>query len=156
MEIKSKYCGHCKIEFKNEYMFCPMCGKSLENNDIDVSELNEGFRSVYGKWNVTTYGNYEGSTITNLGDYEGYIDDIALSLADKAVITLKFKPAKEEKKLEKLKNIKRVRVCFPFEVYEGKKSKKEFDAIVKKLFTYRDDVEVDAINSYSFAIKNKN
>lgn len=156
MDMKmTKYCSNCEREFKKEYMFCPMCGKSLENNDIHVSEFAEGFRSVYGKWNVSTYGNYEGSTLVDLGDYEGYIDDIALSLADKAVITLKFKPAKEKPKLQKLKNIKRVRVCFPFEVYEGRMDKKEFDKIIKKLFIYRSDVEVSAINSYSFAIKSK-
>ncbi|WP_297634545.1 hypothetical protein [uncultured Clostridium sp.] len=152
-DTNMKHCATCDKYYDSEYMFCPICGKSLECDDIDVSDFEEGFRSVYGRWEVSTYGNFEGSTIEKLGIYEGYIDDIALALADKAVITLKFKPAPKELEVEYMHKAKKVRVSLPEDVYVGDKSTTEFNDLVKRLFTYRKDVKVKATNIHSFEIE---
>jgi|TARA_R100000750_G_C2335181_1_gene91815 hypothetical protein len=49
--------------------------------------------TLYGLWEVTTEGDCEGRTTRNLGIYEGYVDDIALTLADQAYYKLSFKQA---------------------------------------------------------------
>ena len=48
--------------------------------------------NVYGTWSVTTEGDCEGKSVSRLGSYEGYIDEIALHLAEKCYYTLNFKP----------------------------------------------------------------
>ncbi|WP_195970476.1 hypothetical protein [Clostridium thermobutyricum] len=154
-DTNTKYCAKCDNYYDSEYMFCPICGKSLESDDIDVSDLAEGFRSVYGRWEVSTYGNFEGSTIEKIGVFEGYIDDIALALADKAVITLKFKPAPMEPEKKYMHKANKVRVSFPEDSYEGEKTKAEFNDIINRLFTYRENVKVHATNIYSFEINKK-
>ncbi len=55
-------------------------------------KLTENYDSPYNKWKVTTEGDEEGKTIINLGTYEGYLDDIAFFLGDKAFDSLTFKP----------------------------------------------------------------
>jgi hypothetical protein len=46
--------------------------------------------NAHGFWKVTTEGDCEGRSTTNLGTYEGYLDDIAFALANKAMYGLKF------------------------------------------------------------------
>ena len=41
------------------------------------------YTSPYGVWRVTTEGDIEGRTTKELGTHEGYVDEIALALADK-------------------------------------------------------------------------
>jgi hypothetical protein len=50
---------------------------------------------AYGKWHVTTEGDVEGRSTTDLGVYEGYLDEIAFALGRKAYYSLYFEPAKE-------------------------------------------------------------
>jgi hypothetical protein len=45
---------------------------------------------VYGRWKVTTEGDCEGRTTTQLGYWEGFVDEIALHLADKSYYGLQF------------------------------------------------------------------
>ena len=45
---------------------------------------------IYGTWQVTTEGDCEGRSIKNLGQHTGYIDEIALHLADKCYYSLTF------------------------------------------------------------------
>jgi hypothetical protein len=45
----------------------------------------------FGVWEVTTEGDCEGRSVRQLGRYEGYLDQIALSLSDKAYYSLQFK-----------------------------------------------------------------
>lgn len=47
--------------------------------------------TTYGVWSVTTEGDEEGRTTKDLGIHEGYIDEIAFALADKAMYRLYFK-----------------------------------------------------------------
>ncbi|MGL5647416.1 MAG: hypothetical protein ACRDDY_06160 [Clostridium sp.] len=154
-DTNMKHCASCDKYYDAEYMFCPICGKSLESDDIDVSDFNEGFRSVYGRWEVSTYGNFEGSTVEKIGIYDGYIDDIALALADRAVITLKFKPAPQDDEVTYMHKAKKVRVSFPDDAYKGEKDTKEFNELINRLFTYRENIDVKATNIYSFEIKKK-
>ena len=44
-------------------------------------------------WSVTTEGDVEGKSTTNLGTFEGRLDEIAFALADKAYYQLQFKPS---------------------------------------------------------------
>lgn len=50
------------------------------------------YDNSFGTWEVTTEGDVEGRTTTNLGTFTGHIDDIALHLADKCYYCLKFTP----------------------------------------------------------------
>lgn len=63
-------------------------------------ELTKDYDSPYGIWKVTTEGDCEGRTSKLLGFYEGYIDEIALALADKCMYSLEF----EHFELNKLKS----------------------------------------------------
>ncbi len=42
-----------------------------------------GYKSPYGLWEVTTEEDVEGRKYKNLGTHEGYVDEIALALADR-------------------------------------------------------------------------
>jgi len=55
------------------------------------------------KWHITTEGDVEGKTITDLGVYEGYLDEIAFRLGSRSYYSLRFSPWKEipEPPLEK-------------------------------------------------------
>lgn len=53
---------------------------------------------AYGIWTVTTEGDCEGRSVTSLGTYEGFIDEIALKLAGRAYYGLRFNPAKQIEK----------------------------------------------------------
>ena len=46
---------------------------------------------AYANWHVTTEGDCEGRTVTDLGIHTGFIDDIAFKLGSKAYYSLKFK-----------------------------------------------------------------
>jgi hypothetical protein len=49
------------------------------------------YPSTYGLWQVTTEGDVEGRSTTQLGTHKGHIDEIALHLAKKCYYSLKFK-----------------------------------------------------------------
>lgn len=48
------------------------------------------YKKPYGIWEVTTEGDCEGRSTRRLGVFEGYLDDIALALADKTYYSLHF------------------------------------------------------------------
>ena len=54
--------------------------------------------AAYGLWQVTTEGDCEGKTTTNLGVHEGYLDDIAFSLGSRAYYSLQFQKMDKSKK----------------------------------------------------------
>lgn len=47
---------------------------------------------AFGIWHVTTEGDCEGRTTTDLGVHEGYLDQVAFDLAGEAMYTLEFNP----------------------------------------------------------------
>jgi hypothetical protein len=52
---------------------------------------------AFGTWKVTTEGDCEGRTTRDLGTHEGYLDEIAFALADRAYYGLRFSQAKPAK-----------------------------------------------------------
>ena len=57
-----------------------------------TEKLAESYKKAYGFWEVTTEGDCEGRSVSRLGIYEGYIDEIALALADRCYYSLCFRP----------------------------------------------------------------
>ena len=53
--------------------------------------ISEEYTNLYGTWKVSTEGDCEGRTSTSLGIYTGWMDEIALSLADKCFYSLNMK-----------------------------------------------------------------
>lgn len=56
---------------------------TVVTNSISLIEFNKPYDKAYGFWHVTTEGDCEGRSITDLGVFEGNIDTIALALADR-------------------------------------------------------------------------
>lgn len=48
-----------------------------------MTEFDKPYNKAYGFWHVTTEGDCEGRSTTDLGVFEGNIDTIALALADR-------------------------------------------------------------------------
>lgn len=59
-----------------------------------MSNKKAPYLNPFGTWTVTTEGDVEGRTVNHLGTFTGYIDEIALSLADKCYYSLKFEAIK--------------------------------------------------------------
>lgn len=53
-------------------------------------KINAPYDNPFGIWHVTTEGDCEGRSPRDLGFHEGYIDEIALALADKCFYSLYF------------------------------------------------------------------
>ena len=60
-----------------------------------MSKNNEAYKKAYGTWTVTTEGDCEGRSVTQLGTFEGYIDEIAFALAGKCYYSLQFRAAQD-------------------------------------------------------------
>lgn len=58
----------------------------MRNNKL----VKSPYDNPYGVWEVSTEGDCEGKTTKRLGVYSGYIDEIALMLADHCVYSLEF------------------------------------------------------------------
>lgn len=56
-----------------------------------IPELT-GYESPFGWWRVTTEGDCEGRSTTQLGTFYGHVVEIGLSLADKSYYALTFYP----------------------------------------------------------------
>lgn len=52
--------------------------------------MKEEYKNLFGTWSVTTEGDVEGRSVKQLGTYIGYVDEIALHLADKCYYSLEF------------------------------------------------------------------
>jgi hypothetical protein len=79
-------CEKCNNEVSASANFCSNCGAKIER-----VELNKDYYSPNGLWEVTTEGDCEGRTVSNLGIHEGFIDEIAFKLADQCFYSLQFK-----------------------------------------------------------------
>lgn len=53
-------------------------------------KINAPYDNPFGIWHVTTEGDCEGRSTRDLGIHEGYIDEIALALADKCCSIMRF------------------------------------------------------------------
>lgn len=64
---------------------------TTETNYHQSRKLNPGYSNLFGVWRVTTEGDVEGKSTQTLGTFEGWVDEIALWLADRAYYSLNFK-----------------------------------------------------------------
>lgn len=66
--------------------------------------------SLRGMWEVTTEGDCEGRSTTRLGIYVGWLDEIALHLANKSYYSLHFKRVEPIQNIEYVPTKKKVAV----------------------------------------------
>lgn len=52
--------------------------------------MKKNYKNPYGTWKVTTEGDCEGKSTTQLGVFTGFVDEIALYLADQCYYSLTF------------------------------------------------------------------
>jgi len=105
---------------------------------------------AYGYWNVSTEGDCEGRSVSNLGTFRGHIDEIAFHLADKCYYSLSFSPIDENQLVPEF-HIKRPEVNISLDIQSGTwdmTSKKRRD-FVAKLLKDRPDVEVEEGQFYA-------
>lgn len=148
-------CEKCNKEYNDDYRFCPSCGNHLvkAKGRVLLEQLGEDYRSVKGTWKVTTEGDCEGRTTRDLGIYEGYIDDIALSLANQCYYSLHF--TRSNVKKASIYNKGKVNVTLDIKSHTWDMSPEDRVETMKELFKDR-NVEIEAGNSYaSFVIKSK-
>lgn len=129
-----KYCNNCNENYSEDFKFCPKCGQLLEKK---LSEVDEKYKDIYGYWRVTTEGDCEGRTTKTLGTFKGYIDDIALSLANKCSYSLCFTKIKEptEEKYTDKKN--KVNVQLDIDSKTWDMTSEERCEVMKELFKDR-------------------
>lgn len=112
------------------------------------------YTNKFGRWKVTTEGDVEGRTTNDLGVWEGYVDEIALHLADKCYYSLTFKFL--EPQPEKLIPVKN-KVNIQFDIDSGTWDFSP-EGLVKNMKIWFKDrpVQVENCNYYaSFTIKSK-
>ncbi len=80
-------CTKCGKQIKEGVNFCCHCGEKARQ----PQEVAENYRDIKGIWSVSTYGDAEGRSTTQLGVYNGFVDEIALYLADYSVYELCFR-----------------------------------------------------------------
>lgn len=148
-------CEKCNKEYNADYKFCPSCGNCLvkAKGRALLEQLGEDYRSIKGVWKVTTEGDCEGRTTRDLGEYEGYIDDIALSLANQCYYSLHFTRRNVKKAPAPKKG--KVNVSLNINSRTWDMSPEDRVETMKELFKDR-DVEIEVGNSYaSFVIRSK-
>ena len=84
-------CVNCHRHVSPDSNFCKFCGTEIQRDQQLLSKLTEKYRDTYGTWRVTTEGDVEGRSITQLGTYEGHLDEIAKKLSSQAFYSLHFK-----------------------------------------------------------------
>jgi len=103
--------GHGAYTYINKGQYIPYV-----NPTVDPSEK---YKDPFGIWEVSTEGDCEGRSITNLGIYSGYVDEIAFHLADKSLYKLRFKKLDNTKKYTKIDSYtpkkKEVNISFDIE-----------------------------------------
>ena len=67
--------------------------------------MKVGYNNPFGLWQVTTEGDAEGRSTKYLGEFEGFVDEIALHLAEKCCYSLRFRRLEQRtKSLPKTRN----------------------------------------------------
>lgn len=108
--------------------------------------MKEPYNNSFGVWTVTTEGDVEGRTITNLGVFEGHIDEIALHLADKCYYSLRFEGVQPVKVFTPKKAY--VDICLPIDSGTWDVGIDNRVACFREMFINR-PVDVVASNSYA-------
>lgn len=147
-------CKNCNKEYK-DYKFCPQCGAKLDISDGKncFNQLNINYKNTYGSWEVTTEGDCEGKSVRNLGTFIGYIDEIALHLADKCFYSLCFHKVPELKDIVYKDKNEEVNVTLDIDSNTWKMNSLDRAKTMKELFKDR-PVEIKNGQYYaSFIIK---
>jgi len=79
-------CKKCNTQIVEDEKFCHECG----NKNPAAINLSSAYKSSYGLWEVSTEGDCEGRSTTQLGKYFGHMDEIALFLADRCFYSLQM------------------------------------------------------------------
>ena len=110
--MATNLCLECGTEVIVDWLHCPQCGTKIVWEDVKAANP---YKNPYGVWEVTTEGDCEGRTVTNLGTHEGYVDEIARSLAPQCFYSLQFKAVSPKKAGPVKKGRKEVNVSFNIE-----------------------------------------
>ena len=118
--------------------------------------MKNNYDNVYGVWSVSTDADVEGRTTTFLGVFEGFVDEIALHLANKAYYSLKFDKISKIEWLDRTPTMSSVHVMFGIDSGTWGMNKETIVNDMKLLFHNR-PVEIKESNYYgSFKIVAKN
>ena len=117
-------CTSCAEEVTVSWEYCPQCGKKIIWTEVQAANP---YKNAYGVWEVTTEGDCEGRSVSKLGTHEGYVDEIARSLAPQCFYALQFKAVSPKKAGPVKKGRKEVNVRFDIE--SGTWDCKAIDAI---------------------------
>lgn len=125
-------CSDCAEEISNGSLFCNFCG---ERQRETVSHYN--WNTPYGMWKVTTEGDCEGRSTKDLGIHEGFIDEIAFTLANQACYKLTFSPAKVNKEFARKPKAKTVSISLDIDSKTWNMQPNERVEFIKRLFKDR-------------------
>lgn len=107
---------------------------------------NLDYQHTYGTWQVSTEGDCEGRTYSNLGTFTGHIDEIALYLGNKAMYGLRFKAVENIRVFNP--TVSSVNVSLDIDSGDWNLSSTERVGKMKKLFSER-PVEILESNYYA-------
>jgi hypothetical protein len=111
--------------------------------------------NAYGTWEVTTEGDCEGRSTSHLGTYTGYVDEIALHLANKCEYKLTFKKVGDKRNLKPTGTEVHIGFDIDSKTWDSVKTPSGLNEI-KEVFKGR-DVIVSESNYYAgFKITSKN
>lgn len=102
----------------------------------------------YGEWEITTEGDCEGRSVRNLGIFEGYIDEIAFALADKACYVLQFSRVQKNIPLDMTPKRNKVNIMLNIDSGTWDMKNEERIDYFKNLFKDRD---IEVLNGTSYA-----
>lgn len=112
------------------------------------------YDSTYGLWKVETEGDCEGRTKKDIGIYKGYVDEIALHLADKCLYSLMFTKLNIKHKEKYVPVSDKVNICFNIDSNTWNMNSIDRVNEMKTFFADR-PCEIEKSNYYgSFVIRN--
>ena len=143
-------CAHARHELTS-----PACANT-SNTPSEVL-VKPPYDNPYGVWKVSTEDDIDGRSMRNLGVYEGFVDEIALYLADKSVYELQFEavvPTKIDAKTHPATR-NQVNVMFGFDSRLSSLPHNERTARMRHVFSKRPCVIEDSTNYGCISIRAK-
>lgn len=117
-----------------------------------MKPLDKNYINPFGIWQVSTEGDEEGKTIKILGVYTGFVDKIALALANKAYYSLLFKRV-NSKVLDKTPKANKVSIAFDIDSGTWDLPSNELVKVMQEAFKDRPNIQVEKSNYFaSFSI----
>ena len=112
-----------------------------------MNSQNSPYANPFGTWEVTTEGDVEGRSTTRLGIFTGFVDEIALHLANRVCYSLCFRAKKEQPKTLKPTGISVV-IHFDIDSKTWDMSPDERVSFAKEVFRDR-PVQIDKATTYA-------